>query len=306
MSESNRVQLRFIEEVTWGTTPDLPAMQALRHTDQSLRHDLQTTQSNEIRSDRSISDLIQTDRPSGGGFNFELSATTFDALMAGAMCADWSTDVLLNGTTRKSFSIEKAYLDITQFMQFTGMVPNTFSLDIAAGSPITGSLEFLGKTPDDALTQASVANSVVDATTTAVMNAIGNVGTIQEGGADLSGVYIRNASFSINNNLRVRNAIGYDSAIDVKLGRQEVTGSIEAYFADETLYDKFAAGTETSLSLPVALDGDSYTFLFPRIKYESASESGGGSDQDVIHTFSFRALYDTTTGGHLEITRVVA
>lgn len=57
-SDTARSQLFFTEEVTWGLTPAV-ALDAVRFTGESLNFAIDNVQSNEIRSDRQITDLIQ-------------------------------------------------------------------------------------------------------------------------------------------------------------------------------------------------------------------------------------------------------
>ena len=73
MADSNRLRLAYVEETSLGTTPNSPAMRAIRATGESLNHDIQTTESKEIRSDRQTADLMQVGASNSGGLNFELS-----------------------------------------------------------------------------------------------------------------------------------------------------------------------------------------------------------------------------------------
>jgi hypothetical protein len=73
MADSNRLRLAYVEETTLGTTPGSPAMRTIRATGESLNHDIQTTESKEIRSDRQTADLMQVGAANSGALNFELS-----------------------------------------------------------------------------------------------------------------------------------------------------------------------------------------------------------------------------------------
>ena len=67
MSDTNRVQIGLVEEATLGTTPATPAFQALRITNApSLAFEPNTVVSEEIRSDRQITDLILVGAEAGG------------------------------------------------------------------------------------------------------------------------------------------------------------------------------------------------------------------------------------------------
>ena len=108
MSDSNRVQLRYIEEVEWGTIPSSTAMQEIRTTGESLSYNISNTTSAEIRDDRQVTQLVQTGAENGGGINFELSYATFDDFMEGALWSDWtaalsvsSSEISCEGTGTK-------------------------------------------------------------------------------------------------------------------------------------------------------------------------------------------------------------
>ena len=96
MSDANRIQLRYCEEDTWGTTPATRALQELRLTGESLSYNIANIVSTEIRDDRQVTDLIQTGAECGGGTNFELSYGTYDDFMEGALWSDWSADLAIS------------------------------------------------------------------------------------------------------------------------------------------------------------------------------------------------------------------
>mgnify|MGYP003640486746 CR=1 FL=1 len=87
MSDSNRVGIRYIKEVTAGTTPSTPTLEVLPFTGSSdLGFTPETTTSSIIRSDRQISDLVQVNGSVAGGFDTELIAgTALDSLLQGVM-----------------------------------------------------------------------------------------------------------------------------------------------------------------------------------------------------------------------------
>lgn len=88
MSDSSQVSLYYIKESTIGQTPSA-ALKQLRMTGESLKDAFNTVQSNEIRDDRQISDVIRTLVTPSGGFNFELSYGTYDEILEGAMYNEW-------------------------------------------------------------------------------------------------------------------------------------------------------------------------------------------------------------------------
>lgn len=108
MSDANRIRVSLIPEVTFNTTPSSPAFLILPTTGQSMRDRLGYQQSQTIRSDRNIKDLVRLSKASGGGLPCELtySATTealFAAIRA-VLCSSGETAVTTEVTSVTSSS----------------------------------------------------------------------------------------------------------------------------------------------------------------------------------------------------------
>lgn len=317
MSDASRVVVRAVAESTFGTTP-ASALQTIRTTGFNLKRTTQGTTSQEIRNDRQVSDWLRTGVSVEGDIPFELIYGNLDTtaadFLAGALGGAWSTDtglegaesgtdLLANGTTAKSFTIEAEYADITQFHSFTGCRVNTLSLAIAPGSIITGSLGFLGKLDAIAGTTAGT-GSATAAVTGTPMNAIDNVTGITEGGGS---VEVLGLDLSIANGLRVQQIVGSLSPDGIGYGRINVTGSIRVYFADAALLTKYNNATESSLGFTLTdAAGNAYEFSLDAIKYSDATKPNQGPEGDIILTLPFQAFMDATTTKTIRVTRTDA
>lgn len=95
MSDTNRTELRYIvESATWGATPAAAPID-IRYTGESIKQSTNTVQSQEIRADRNIADLIRVGINGDGDLNVELSCPGnsgfwFDFLRGALMSAAWS------------------------------------------------------------------------------------------------------------------------------------------------------------------------------------------------------------------------
>ena len=88
----------YLPEVSWGVTP-ASALTEMRFTSESLSYGVQTKSSDEIRSDRQLTDLILTGAEATGAINYELSYGTYDPFLAAALMATaWSTAVAISAT----------------------------------------------------------------------------------------------------------------------------------------------------------------------------------------------------------------
>jgi hypothetical protein len=92
MSDTNRVSLRFVEEATYGTTPNTPYLKAIPFTAASdLGQTPETVVSDIIRDDRQVSDLILVGSSAAGGFDTELAYEVHDELLEGVMYSTWGS-----------------------------------------------------------------------------------------------------------------------------------------------------------------------------------------------------------------------
>jgi hypothetical protein len=207
-----------------------------------------------------------------------------------------ATSRLENGNVMKSYTIEVQHSDITQFRQYTGMIPSKMDLKLGVGAIITGSFEFMGKSMN--LIQATSMGTPAAAQTYTPANATRGVFDILEGGSSVSALtYIKSADLSFDNKLRIQDAVGVFGAAGVGAGTMNIGGKLEVYFAEHTLYGKLISGAASSLALPILdVDGNGYVYYFPRIKYTAAKVATGGQDQDNMLSMEFSAIPDVTVG----------
>lgn len=302
MVDSSQTRLASIVEATYGTTPATPVFLNQRFVSESLNANIENETSNEIRADRNVTDLIQVGADAGGSVDFELSYGSFDAWLESLMFGAWSTNVLKNANTQKSFTIEKTFEAgaTDQYHRFTGCVANSLSLAVQAKKVVTGTFDFVAKGATTG--QAIISGATYTAANSnPVINAAANFGSLAMTG--VTSPELMSLNLKITNNLRRQDVVGSLDARGIGTGRFEVTGDLVAYFTNAEIYDLFLAGTATDLAF--RLGGASslkYLFEMANIKFEKGEIIAGGNDQDVMAKMSFRALYDGTDNT-LQITR---
>jgi hypothetical protein len=100
MANGSRHSLFAVKEVTYGQTPNNPALDLVRITGTTLGLSKDSLQSEEIRSDRQIADFRLGANQVGGDINFELSYGSFDRfLQAVLLSADWAAPATTGTTT---------------------------------------------------------------------------------------------------------------------------------------------------------------------------------------------------------------
>lgn len=88
MSDSNRVGVSYIEEVTWGVTPS-GNLQKMRITNESLKAAVASSASQELRSDRQVPDFVRTGKSADGDVAFEFTfGQPFDDMIEAALMSD--------------------------------------------------------------------------------------------------------------------------------------------------------------------------------------------------------------------------
>ena len=272
-SQGSRSSLSFITEVTFGTTP-AGDFKNLPFSTHSLNLTKDRVAGNDIQADRMPRVDRHGNRQVAGDIVVDLRDGDYDVFLESAMLGTWDTtpvdgpDVLKVGVTPKFFSVEDYAADIDQARLFTGMAVSTMGISLAPNQMVTTTFGMIGK---------NMTISAVQKTQTAASGAapfdsysgdvsIGNVGSSSAVGI------VTGIDFTLTNSFAPTFVVGDDSAPSLEYGRAEVEGTFTAYFEDTALINRFLNETETELEVsvndPTGLNA--YTFLFPRVKINSA------------------------------------
>lgn len=207
---------------------------------------------------------------------------------------------------QRYFSIETAFQDIGQFMEQDGMVAGTFSLEIATGAIVTGTIGFEGRATS--LVQSTVLGNplnytVLDAQPGDVVNATTDVGDLVKDGLPLLAC-IQSISLSGEAGLRMQNCVGEKFPRGIGTGRFNLTGSMTVYFENEDLFTDFINHDTVSLEFSITdSEGIAYYFNIPSLKISQDEIAPGGIDQDVFENIEFTAFRDAVTDTMLMIDR---
>ena len=304
IAESEGAQIAYVSEVSAGTTPDAPEFKVIRFNSEDIRSEKQTIVSNEIRADKNVTDVISTGYSISGGFTSEFSYQTFDDFMAFALRGTWQDDVVINGITRNSFSIEKKLVGNTDaFFVYSGCLVNTMSLSIDSRSIIEMSVTINGISSGDATTTEIENSTYTDANTEPVMSSGTFVGTISATGITNLPA-IRTISLEINGNNREQTQVGSDDLAGIALGRLEVTGTIGFYFEEIAVYNSVVEDETIAIRIPLGNgDGRQYILEIPKAKMLIANPTTGGIGQDISFDVNFQGIYDDGIDGTIRITR---
>ena len=294
----------YVAEVTFGTTPATPTMTPIRHNSLSLALTKDSLQSDELRADRQIADFRHGNKQVSGDIASELTYGAFDDLLAAALGGTWATgvpsagtDQLKVGETLTSFTVRRHFSDISLYEVFTGVRFSGLSISIQPNQIATISLSCNGKD----MTTSNIAGATQNAANTNTPFSGHEAGTIKEGGTTYAG--ITGIELSLENGLESAFELGSDTTGEHIIGRSNVTGTVTAYFSDQTLMNKFINETESSIEFTMTDPaGNTLRFVIPRVKYTGGQPDVSG-EGGVLLSMPFQALYDTTTSTNFFIER---
>ena len=298
-AQGSRSSLSYIVESAFGTTP-AGNFTNLPFSTHSLNLTKDRVAGNDIQQDRMPRVDRHGNRQVAGDIVVDLRDADYDAFLESAMLNAWSTNVLKVGTTPKFFSIEDYAADIDQARLFSGCAVSSMAISLAPNQMVATTFGMVGKDMTIGSTEktqdAASGAAPFDAYSGDI--AIGNV-------ASSSAVAIvTGLDFTLTNSFAPTFVIGDASAPSLEYGQAVIEGTLTAYFEDLALINRFLNEVESELEVSVndPTGANAYTFLFPRIKINSADVGVDGPTSRMI-SMSFVSLYDVTETTNLKITR---
>lgn len=206
-----------------------------------------------------------------------------------------------NSTTQDSYSIQRYFSDVGDYVVLTGMTVDSMSLEVGVDAMVTGSLSFMGKNISTDTSAISGSSTSAETTTEGFDT---YTGSIYEGGA--TGACFTTMSLSLTNNLTRNYCVFSDTANSLTSGKFRVTGTVTAYFEDLTYYDKFINETETSISFTLTDPaGNDYWIYLPSVKYNSGNPDTA-DEGSITLALDFQAVRDATANATMVIQRQAA
>lgn len=222
-------------------------------------------------------------------------------------------DKLSIGTTKKSFTVEKAFTDLTtKAIIYKGMLVNTMELNVAFGDLVGGKFGFVGNDYDTVSAAADFAThsrTIDDPATTNTFNGSIDMPFLisSAGGATLdeSAIDIQSVSLTLNNNNSPQNVIGNIAPKNYSPGTAGIEISLNAYLTDAAwaiLGDKLTQAS-FALGFMVKNGGGWYGFYMPAIQVSFDDPASGGQNQDLTLDMSGKAKVGSAGESALTIYR---
>lgn len=305
VADGSQVRLADVTETTIGTTPTTPAFQVMRYVTADVKLNKQTDIPNEVRPDRNVGSIVDVGRSVTGSINTLLSYGTFDTWLARLMCSAWTGDVLKNGVTPSSGSLELTFEQGTtdSYVRYRGVRCNTLDLTLRSRQSVEANWGIIGLGDTTPGTTIITGATYTAPTTTPVFNAGLNVSALTFTGI-ASAPKIQAMTMRINNNIYQNDVVGAYEPYSLGLGRFDVTGSITAYFENLDTFNAIRNHTDVALGFTL-LDGpgNQYIVSIPKVKLLDGGPTGVGNGQPVMLEVPYQAYFDATSSASLTITR---
>ncbi|MEI2416218.1 phage tail tube protein [Orrella sp. JC864] len=284
MSSGAKVVTHYIKESTPGVTPASPAAGAwktARLTGNSLSPTPTTQVSDEITDSRISQGSVVTGLTIGGDLVGEMSFGTFDDFLEALFYGNWTNDVLTVGTTRHTFSVQKAFTDVGTYHLFKGVHAATGSIEIPEEGKIT--LTIGGQALDYEDGESSFVTSPAAATTTPFMSSLA-VGDITVDGISLAGAACVSAmTVNVDNTVQLQRCLGSGRLGPGAIIETEaaITGTITLAWSKRAwlIWKEQLTRKPFAVSFPIEDSlGNRYVFAFPSIEFDGELPNGGKRD----------------------------
>lgn len=217
-------------------------------------------------------------------------------------------DKLWVGTTKKSFSFEKAFLDLTtKALIYKGMMARAMSINVAYGDLVTGSFEFSGNShsiADSAAEFITDGRTINAQATTQTFNgsidmpifATSVLGTFED-----APFCVKSLAMKLDNNFTPVTCIGQADPEDYTPGTAKVDIDMSAYLDDDTfgILPKKQTQESFALAFQVKNSGGWYGFYLPAIQATFDDPAAPGQNTDVM--LNMKAMAKVGDSGESEL-----
>lgn len=195
------------------------------------------------------------------------------------------------GTTLKTFTFERQFLDVTQYQVLRGLTVNQLAISVKPEAIVNATMTLLGMsdggfsgTPLDASIDAAAANDPM----TSFEGVLYEAGVVS---AIVTGV-----DLNLANGRALQPVVGSYTSPDVFEGQAKISGRLMLLFQDAVAYAKFQNETESQLWLRMSdptTPTSFLSFVANRIKY-SAGDIDPPKEGPIVIDLPFECLKDVT------------
>ena len=199
-------------------------------------------------------------------------------------------DRLKIGTTKKSLTVEKTFIDLTtKALIYRGCLVSQMELNVEYGALVSGSFTTMGNDYDNADAASEFASYLEyfeDPATTNTLN--GSVDmpfltTNVTGSWVQDSLCLQNLNLTLDNNFTVQNCIGRAAPENFSPGTAAIAAKLSSYLKDANwdLLTKKLSQADFSIAFAVANTDGWYGFYLPAIQVTFDDPASGGANQEI-------------------------
>lgn len=290
--------VRFIPETTFNTTPDSGTVRSLPFNSCTLAASQNRTAPATMTGRRDPVEPIMGNINVSGGLTVPLDANAFGWILAMAFGNPTTTTVSTGvyqhvfkpGTTQPSVSIEKAFSNGDYFVN-SGVKVSSMGFSFGGDGELTVDVQMLGcnETIDD--------DPLSDNPTAVTLDRFNNFQAVLK---------VDNAEVAVATELTLDINFGLDEegyAIGgngfrsrINEGLLELTGSMTAFYDDDTYIQKAMNNTTTALQVKLTKGTSSLTIDLPEVQFPRKSPTIEGS-AGIMQNLDYGAFYKNNASG---------
>ncbi|GBQ89267.1 phage tail tube protein [Asaia krungthepensis] len=279
--QTNDTRIAFALEDQFGVSPG-GAYQSTRFTGESFRQQFQRNRPEEINDIPEASQAVTTQMSVAGSLSAALSFGTYDDLLAGVLGADWTDDAIVNGGMVKCWTVIERLGD-SWFVRNGGFIRQA-QLSFSQGGFAQASFDMAFK--GEKRQGASPAASLIAAPTGDVIDTVKGFGGLLIGGVKPDGC-VNDFKVSLQRNgADIDYGMGHADGCGIRPGELLATGSLEIFFRNYELYDRFVNGQQGPITASVRDGlGEGYDLTFLNASLQNPQISVGGKNRSVMAAF---------------------
>lgn len=221
-------------------------------------------------------------------------------------------DKLTIGTTKKSFSLEKSFTDLTtKAINYTGMIVSALDLKFAYGALSEGSFSFMGNgyaAVSAAVDFLTYSRTVDAAATSQSLNGSIDMPFLASsalGVLDTAGIDLQSVGMKMANNLTAITTIGELPPKDYSAGTAQISMDLVAYLSNEawSILGKKLTQDPFALGFMVKNSGGWYGFYLPQIQVSFPDPVAAGQNQNIMLNMTGQAKVGASGESALTIYR---
>lgn len=302
MADGSLHSLAICAESSYGVAPTAPTWDNLPLSTFSGGLSMDTLIDDTIRADRNIVDARNGSRKVQSELPVKPRYGAYDTILEACLCGTWTGNVLKNGVTYRSFTLEQHYSDITDkpYVRHLGTEVNKVSFSVKANSFVEASFGFMSQNVVDDASQ--IASSTYNAVPTSNFAFDSFTGSISEGGSSIGTV--SEISIEMTNNMELRPVVGSNLSLRPSKLLFNVSGTMTTYFNSAALLDKFLAGSQSSVLLTLTdKASNAWAISLPSVLYVGDAHPDIKGPGPVMLALKYQAVYNASAAATVQFTR---